>query len=81
MAVAWFYIDVPIEQVPKVPLAGWGSIPIMATVGKITWRTAIFRMKKDQYFMPLKKQIRTKEDILAGDTIKISYRVAIGAEI
>ena len=34
-----------------------------------------------QILLPLKKKVRAKEDILAGDTIKISYRVAIGAEI
>lgn len=73
---AWFFIEIPKNKVPNVERRGWGSVPIMATVGKTTWRTSIFPIKKDHYFIPLKKQVRKKEDIFEGDTITISYKVA-----
>ena len=76
MEAAWFYIDVPLIKVPKTERRGWGSVPIMATVGKTTWRTSIFPMKKDYYFIPLKKSVRKKEDMFEGDIITISYSVA-----
>ena len=76
MEVAWFYLPIPIEAVPDVPKAGWGSVPIMATVGRTTWRTSIFPMKKGYYFIPLKKAVREAEYIYEGDEITIKYQVA-----
>lgn len=73
LEAAWFFIEIPKNKVPNVERRGWGSVPVMATVGKTTWRTSIFPMKKDHYFIPLKKQVRKKEDIFEGDTITISY--------
>lgn len=81
MVAPWLYVDVPFDLVPKVPRRGWGSIPIMATVGKTTWRTSIFPMKKDHYFIPLKKQIRVKEDIRQGDFVTVSYHLATTTEL
>lgn len=76
LEAAWFFIEIPKNKVPNVERRGWGSVPVMATVGKTTWRTSIFPIKKDHYFIPLKKQVRKKEDIFEGDTITISYKVA-----
>lgn len=69
-------MPVPLSKVPNVPKRGWGSVPIMATVGKTTWRTSIFPIKKDHYFIPLKKKVRKTEDLHEGDTISMSYQVA-----
>lgn len=75
MEAAWFYVDVPRQLVPNIPRKGWGSVPIVAKVGKTSWPTSIFPMKKDYYFIPLKKSIRLKESILEGDKIKISFKI------
>lgn len=53
----------------------------MATIGKTTWRTSIFPMKKDNYFIPLKKAVRQNENIFDGEEITISYRLADKDEI
>ena len=77
----WFFINIPLDQIPDVARRGWGSIPIMATIGKTTWRTSIFPMKKDNYFIPLKKTVRQNENIFDGEEITISYRLATDEEV
>lgn len=49
---------------------GWGSIPVEVAVGKSVWRTSIFPDKDKTYLLPLKAQIRKKEGIYDGDTVK-----------
>lgn len=73
---AWHYVNVPLDLVPKIKSLGWGSYPVLVTVGKTTWRTSIFPIKKDNYFIPLKKEIRVKENIFAGDEVKITFQLA-----
>lgn len=76
MESAWYFVPIPLNKVPDVPKGGWSSVPVMATIGKTTWRTAMFPMKKDHYFIPLKKEVRRKEELLDGDIVTVSYRVA-----
>jgi hypothetical protein len=76
MEAAWYFIPIPLGKVPDVPKGGWSSVPVMATIGKTTWRTAMFPIKKEMYFIPLKKEVRKKEELLDGDTVTISYHVA-----
>lgn len=80
MESAWFYIPIPLSKIPKVPRRGWGSVPVLATIGKTSWQTSVFPMKKDHYFIPIKKSVRTKENIYEGDTVKISYTCSPGPE-
>ena len=57
---------------------GFGSIPITGTVGKTKWNTSIFPDKKSNtYVLPLKKEIRKKEDIEVGKTISFSIEIRI----
>ena len=49
---------------------GWGSLPVVVTIGKTSWRTSIFPDKKvGAYLLPLKADVRKKEKIAQGDTI------------
>lgn len=75
MEAAWFYINVPLDMVPNVPKAGWGSVPVTVKIGKTSWDTSIFPMKRDNYFIPIKKAVRKKEDIFEGDEITVEYFV------
>jgi hypothetical protein len=51
---------------------GWGSIPVMATIGKTSWKTSIFPEKKSGcYLLPLKADVRKKEGISANDTVEV----------
>lgn len=51
---------------------GFGSIRVEATVGNTKWKTSVFPDKKHgEYILPLKVEVRRKEDIFAGE--KISF--------
>jgi hypothetical protein len=76
MASPWKYIPIPRDKVPNVKPGGWGSIPLMVTVGKTTWRTSMFPMKKDHYFIPIKSAVVKKEELMVGDEVKVIYELA-----
>lgn len=77
---AWHFVtvDAGVAQAIKQaragsPRVGWGSIPVSVTIGKTTWKTSLFPDKKSgSYLLPVKAQVRKKEDISTGDTISIS---------
>lgn len=73
MASPWIYIPIPLNMVPNIKPGGWGSIPVIATIGKTTWQTSLFPIKKGHYFIPIKKEVRVKEDLFVGDKVTISY--------
>jgi len=73
---AWTYVPIPLSKVPDVPRGGWGRIPVNVTVGKTTWRTSIFPMRKDNYFVPIKRLVRDKEGLFVGEAVKLTYSVA-----
>lgn len=75
MAGAWMYVSIPLAKVPKVKPGGWGSIPVGATVGSSTWETSLFPIKKDHYFIPIKKAVAKKEKLRVGDPVSVSYVV------
>lgn len=57
---------------------GWGSIPVLVTVGKTTWETSIFPDKKSQsYLLPMKLDIRKEEGIMDGDMVALRVRIRV----
>lgn len=74
---AWFYVTVPRKHTDKlkgkVKTTAWGFIPIEVTVGKTKWNTSLLPMGDGSFFIALKAQVRKKEDISLGDTLKITY--------
>jgi len=65
-----------IKEIFGVLARGWGSLPVVATIGKTDWKTSIFPDKKDgSYLLPLKADVRTREDIKEGDTISFSIQI------
>lgn len=73
MASPWIYISVPEEKVPDVRPGGWGSIPIEVTLGKTTWKTSMFPLKNEGYFIPIKKLVCKKENLKVGDEVTAFY--------
>jgi hypothetical protein len=52
---------------------GFGSIPVMAKIGKTEWKTSIFPDKRSgTYLLPLKFKVRYEEGIEAGEIISFS---------
>ncbi len=78
----WHFLSVPKKQSEEIKTKfggmkrGWGSLPIIATIKKTSWKTSIFPDKKSgTYLLPLKALVRKREGILAQD--KISFTIEI----
>ena len=77
----WHFITIPKSDADEIkkeyiwPRRGFNSIPVNVTISKTTWKTSIFPDKGSTYLLPLKKDVRIKEDIKTGDTITISLEV------
>ncbi|WP_455584134.1 DUF1905 domain-containing protein [Bacteroides sp.] len=51
---------------------GWGRLKVMAKVGKSQWATAIwFDTKLGTYLLPVKAEIRKKENIESGKEVEV----------
>ncbi len=52
-----------------------GFVKIEATVGGSTWNTSLFpHAQSKAYLLCIKNQIRKKEGIFEGDTVKVAIR-------
>ena len=59
---------------PRGP--GFGSVRVTATVGSSTWDTSVFPDKATGSFvLPVKKEVRGANDLLAGDAVEVQLRV------
>lgn len=66
----WFFIHVDsaasksIKKMTELPKRGFGSVPVIVSIGTSRWRTSIFPDSKTQtYLLPLKAQVRKAENI------------------
>jgi len=51
---------------------GWGRMKVIAKIGNSEWQTAIwFDTKQDTYLLPLKAEIRKKENIVLDKEVEI----------
>ena len=72
----WHFIGLPKKQSEEIKerfgatARGWGSLPVQVTLGKTSWKTSIFPDKKSgTYLLPLKADVRSKEEVAHGDTV------------
>jgi hypothetical protein len=79
---AWHFITLSGEQSSEIAClaahsrSAWGSIRVIATVGRTSWKTSIFPDKKrGAYLLPLKAAVRTKEKIEPGDTVAVTIEL------
>ena len=80
----WHFLSVPKKQSEEIKKMfgamkrGWGSLPVVVTIGKTSWKTSIFPDKKaGGYLLPLKADVRKKEKISAGDKITFSLEIRV----
>jgi hypothetical protein len=80
----WHFVTLPKKQSQGIrrmfaPMRrGWGSVPVLATIGKTSWKTSIFPdSKAGAYLLPLKAGVRKAEKIVAGDTIRLSLQIRV----
>lgn len=78
----WHMIYLPKEGAQKIRKSfgamhrGWSSLPVLATIGKTSWRTSIFFDKRnDTYILPLKALVRKKEGLFAKDRVEFTIEI------
>jgi hypothetical protein len=81
---AWHFVTLPVLLSGDLKsrygksARGWGSLPVLVTVGKTSWKTSIFPDRKaGAYLLPIKSEIRKKEDIGVKDKIAFTLKLKI----
>jgi hypothetical protein len=79
---SWHFATLPVEIADEITFLfgelkrGWGSLPVLVTVGATSWKTSIFPDKKSSsYLLPLKADVRKKEKFHAGDEVTFAVEV------
>ena len=80
---AWYLVTLPagvsdeIEEAASGRTRGFGSVPVTVTVGATTWSTSLFPSKREAaYILPVKKQVRDAEQIVAGGEVVVTLVLA-----
>ncbi|HEY3387521.1 MAG TPA: DUF1905 domain-containing protein [Saprospiraceae bacterium] len=75
----WCFVSMPIHMAKEIrdllksEEEGWGRLKAKAQIGKSDWDTAIwFDSKMKTYLLPLKAEIRKRENINNGQIIQIT---------
>ena|SRR5690349_22204183 len=77
----WYFITVPEEQSAEIKAhafgspRGFGSAKIEASIGDVSWRTSVFPLNGGGYLLPVKKNIRTKANLAAGDEVTVELEL------
>ncbi len=81
-SASWHFVSLPKNKSEDIKerfgsaKRGWGSIPVVVTIGEVVWKTSIFPDKKTAtYFLPLKADIRKRAKIEEGDTINFTIEI------
>jgi hypothetical protein len=78
---SWHFITVPEEQAGEIRAhsllarGGFGSVKVEATVNEVTWRTSVFPQKSGGYILPVKKEVRRRAGIAAGDEVTVELEL------
>lgn len=78
---SWHFITIPEELAGEIRAqslahrGGFGSVRVEATLNGVTWRTSVFPQKSGGYILPVKKEVRRRADIAAGDEVSLSLEL------
>lgn len=88
MKGTWFFVTIPKNESAALKKGfgqkrkGWGSIPVLVTIGTITWNTSIFPDSKlGCYIMPIKATIRKRASLVLNTPVQLSFSVNVRAMI
>lgn len=79
---SWHFLNLPEdvaddidEQVPNK--RGFGSVRVKVQIGSSEWQTSVFPSKElKTYILPVKKAVRTAEDLSVGDETTVTLAIA-----
>ena len=74
----WHFLVVPEGQSDQIRAhglsgpRGFGSVKVQAHIGEIAWRTSVFPQKDGGYLLPVKKEVRCRAGMVAGDQVTVT---------
>jgi hypothetical protein len=77
----WYFVTVPEEQSDEIRAQafgtprGFGSVRVEVTIGDVTWRTSVFPLNSGGYVLPVKKEVRCRAGIGAGDDVTVELEI------
>lgn len=78
----WHFVSVPAEisaDITEITAGirhGFGSVRVAVTIGATSWQTSVFPdSKTGTYLLPVKKAVRTAEDLEAGADVQVQLIV------
>ena len=80
----WYFLTIPDEQSDEIRAAtfagprGFGSVKVEATINGVSWRTSVFPQKSGGYILPVKKEVRSRAGIAAGDDVAVHLDLLVG---
>jgi len=81
---AWHFVNVPKKESKEIKKLfaghkrGFGSLKVEAKIGDTTWATSVFPdSKSETYLLPIKSQVRKKENLVAGKSIAVTMLILV----
>ncbi len=78
----WHFVTLPFDVADEIldltegNRRGFGSVKVEVTCGRSAWKTSIFPHTDSRSFiLPIKKDVRTANQLVEGSTIEITIRV------
>jgi hypothetical protein len=74
-SASWHFLTVPEAQADEIRAeslarrGGFGSVKVEVRISDIVWRTSVFPQKSGGYILPVKKEVRCRAGIAAGDEV------------
>lgn len=79
---AWHFATAPKDTSVRIRTLSqglrnaFGSLRVIATIGKTTWRTSVFfDTKADAFLLPIKADVRRKERVGHGDDVDVVVEI------
>jgi hypothetical protein len=78
---SWHFLTVPAEQSDEIrahclaAMRGFKSARVEATIADVTWRTSVFPQKLGGYLLPIKREVRCRAGISAGDEVTVTLEL------
>lgn len=77
----WHFVTVPEEDSGEIRahclalMRGFKSARVEARINGVSWRTSVFPVKTGGYFLPVKKEVRCRAGIAAGDDVTVELEL------
>ncbi|HEY6662054.1 MAG TPA: DUF1905 domain-containing protein [Sphingomicrobium sp.] len=78
---SWHFITIPegdaveIRAHSLLARGGFGSVKVEAAINGVRWRTSVFPQKSGGYLLPVKKEVRSRAGIAAGDEVTLELEL------